>query len=41
VDLLWEYSGEYLQACLTSDLTIAVVPVLQEGLNRLFDGFNR
>jgi len=43
---LWEYSDDYFHAfedfsCLRKDdLAIAAVPELDEGLNRLFNGFN-
>ena len=48
MELLWEDSGEYFQAfeeellfLRKCDLAIATVSGLEEGLNRLFDGFNQ
>ena len=48
MDVLWEHSGDHFQvfeeelSCLRKgDLTIAEVSGLEEGLNCLFDDFNR
>jgi len=47
-DLLWEHFGEHLQAFEEGTFLsrkggspIAAVPNLEEGLNRLFDGFSQ
>ena len=47
MDLLWEDSGEHIQAfeeklsCLRKgEFAISAVPDLEEGLNRLFDRFD-